>query len=199
MSLSTIHLIVLASLVAISLSLIIIGGSLSAWCIKVGNRYECYSLFHSNDNFSCLFKLIPSGIIFCLIISLLMFMILIIINVKKEYQLVTRFVNILVLSIAIVLIMIVLLQWFHPPSHSSKSILIATMSGKNGNNSGDIVFSKITSKDPFYLQAYEAQKRAISTYHYNINHGPNLYFASFIILLFSLLVFVIVHRVNEFI
>jgi hypothetical protein len=142
MGLNKIHLIVLASLVVISLSLIIIGGSISAWCIKIGNRFECHSLFYSNDNFSCLFKLIPTGIIFCLIISLLMFSILIIIHIKKEYQLITKFINILVLSMAIILIMIVLLQWFHPPLHSSKNILIATILGKTANNSGEILFSK---------------------------------------------------------
>jgi hypothetical protein len=199
MGLNKIHLIVLASLVVISLSLIIIGGSISAWCIKIGNRFECHSLFYSNDNFSCLFKLIPTGIIFCLIISLLMFSILIIIHIKKEYQLITKFINILVLSMAIILIMIVLLQWFHPPLHSSKNILIATILGKTANNSGEILFSKISSKDPLYLQALEAQGRSIATYRYNINHGPNLFFASFILLLLTLLIFVILHRVNDFI
>jgi amino acid transporter len=199
MGFNNFHLIFLASLVAISLSLIIIGGSISAWCIKVGDRFECHSLFYSHDNFSCLFKLIPTGIIFCLIISLFMFMILIIVNAKKEYQLITRFVNILVLSIAIVLIMIVLLQWFHPPLHASKNILIATVSGKNENNSGQTVFSSISSKDPLYLQAFEAQRRSTAIHHYNINHGPNLFFATFILLLLTLVVFVIVHRVNELI
>jgi len=199
MGLNKIHLIALASLVAISLSLIIIGGTISAWCIKIGNRLECHSLFYSNDKFSCLFKLIPAGIIFCLSISLLMFIILIIIHLKKEYQLIIKFINILVLSMAIILIMIVLLQWFHPPSYSSKNILIARMIGKTANSSGEILFSKITSKDPLYLQALEAQGRVIPPYRYNINHGPNLFFASFIILLFILLVFVILHRVNDLI
>jgi hypothetical protein len=41
--------------------------------------------------------------------------------------------------------------------------------------------------------------RTIVTYRYNLNYGPNLFFASFIILLIALLAFVIVHRVNEFI
>jgi len=194
MALNNIHLIVLASLTAISLVLIIVGGSISAWCIKVGNRFECHSLFHSNDNFSCIFKLIPTGIIFCLIISLFMFIILIIIRARKEYQLVTRFVNILVLSIAIILIMIVLLQWFHPPSNSSKNILIARISGKTENNSEPIVFGTISSDNPLYLQALEVQRQSIVTHRYNINHGPNLFFSSFIILLIVLLAFIILHR-----
>jgi hypothetical protein len=196
MGLSNFHLIFLASLVAISLVLVITGGSLSAWCIKYGHRFECHSLFHSDENFSCLFKLLPTGIIICLIISLIMFMILIIIHAKKEYQLVTRFVNIIVLSIAIILILIVLLQWFHPPSYSLKNILI----GKTlENKTADIEFTSVSQKDPLYFQALEAKQRTIVTYRYNINHGPNLFFASFIILLIALLAFVIVHRVNEFI
>ena len=197
MGLNNIHLIILASLVIISLSLIIIGGILSAWCIKLGQRYECHSLFQSDENFSCLFKLIPTGIIFCLIISLFMFVILIFIQTKKEYQLITRFVNIFVLSIAIVLIMIVLLQWFHPPSNSSKNILMATIIDKGENNTPQILFAKISPKDPLYLPALEAQKRTIPTYRYNLNHGPNLFFASFVLLFLTLISFIIVHRINE--
>jgi hypothetical protein len=200
MALKYIHLIGLASLVVISLILVIIGGSISAWCVKVGHRFECHSLFHSNENFSCLFKLIPTGVIICLSLSFLMFIILILIhNAKKEYQFVARFINILVLSIAIILIMIVLLQWFHPPSYLSKNIIIATVSDTNGNSSHrQVVFSKISSKDPLYLSALEARQRSIATYRYNLNHGPNLFFASFILLLFTLIVFIIVHRINEF-
>jgi hypothetical protein len=193
MALNNIHLIVPASLTAISLVLIIVGGSLSAWCIKVGNRFECHSLFHSNDNFSCIFKLIPTGIIFCLIISFFMFIILITIRARKEYQLVTRFVNILVLSVAIILIMIVLLQWFHPPSNLSKNILIARISGKT-ENSAPIVFETISSDNPLYLKALEVKRQSIVTHRYNINHGPNIFFASFILLLIALLAFVILHR-----
>jgi hypothetical protein len=127
-----------------------------------------------------------------------MFLILIIIrNAKKEYQLVARFLNILVLSLAIILIMIVLLQWFHSPSHQPKNIIIATVSDGNGTER-HVVFSRISSKDPLYLPALEARQRSIATYRYNINHGPNLFFASFILLLFALIVFVIVHRINEF-
>lgn len=196
MNLNKIHLIGLASLVGISLSLVIIGGTISAWCIKVGSRYECESLFYSDENFSCLFKLFPAGIILCLIISLIMFIMLIIINAGKEYQFVARLVNIFVLSLAIIFIMIILLQWFHPPLHSSKNIIIATMIG---NNTEQISFSKISSKDPLYLPALEAQKRSTATHRYNLNHGPNLFFASFVLLLFTLLIFVIIHRVNEFI
>ena len=197
MGLNKIHLIFLASLVAISLTLIIVGGSLSAWCIKLGNRFECHSLFHSNENFSCLFKLIPTGIILCLSISLIMFIILIIIHAKKEYHIVTRFVNILVLSIAIVFILIVLLQWFHPPSYSSKKILIGII--PNNKTSNETIIRSIASNDSLYYQILEAKQRTIVTYRYNLNHGPNLFFASFIILLIALLAFVIVHRVNEFI
>jgi hypothetical protein len=199
MAFNNFHLIFLASLVAISLTLVIVGGSISAWCVKVGHRFECHSLFHSQENFSCLFKLLPTGVIFCLIISLLMFVILITIQAKKEYQIATRFINILVLSIAIILIMIVLLQWFHPPSHASKNIVIAIVSGKTANGSEQIVFSSISSKDPAYVQALEAQRRSIATHRYNLNHGPNLFFASFVLLLFTLIVFIIMHRVKDFI
>lgn len=198
MILNNIHLISLASLTAISLILIIVGGSLSAWCIKVGNRFECHSLFYSNDNFSCLFKLLPAGIIFCLIISIFMFIILITIHPKKEYQLATRFVNILVLSIAIVLIMIILLQWFHPSSDASKTILIATISRKSGTSEDHIDFARITSKDSLYLPALEARRQSMVTHRYNINHGPNLFFASFILLLIALIAFVILHRAEFF-
>jgi hypothetical protein len=199
MALKYLHLIGLASLVGISLTLVIIGGSISAWCVKVGHRLECHSLFHSNENFSCHFKLIPTGIIICLSFSLLMFIILILIrHAKKEYQLVAKFVNILVLSLAIILIMIVLLQWFHPPLHGSKNIIIATVSDGNGSNR-HVVFSRISSKDPLYLPALEARQRSMGTsYRYNVNHGPNLFFASFILLLFTLIIFVIVHQINEF-
>ncbi|CAF1273086.1 unnamed protein product [Rotaria sp. Silwood1] len=203
------HLICLTGLVAISLTLIIVGGSLSAWCIRYGNAFECHSLFHSDRGFSCLFKLIPTGIIFCLIISLIMFIILIIGQVcigysgiaKKEYQLVARLVNILVLSIAIILIMIVLLQWFHPPEHSSKNIVIAMTPIQDETNNTSktkqerIIFATISPDDPSYLKAIGARRRSVLIYHQNIHHGPNLFFAAFIILFIALLGFVIAHRI----
>ncbi|CAF0992773.1 unnamed protein product [Rotaria sp. Silwood1] len=203
------HLICLTGLVAISLTLIIVGGSLSAWCIRYGNAFECHSLFHSDRGFSCLFKLIPTGIIFCLIISLIMFIILIIGQVcieysgiaKKEYQLVARLVNILVLSIAIILIMIVLLQWFHPPEHSSKNIVIAMTPIQDETNNTSktkqerIIFATISPDDPSYLKAIGARRRSMLIYHQNIHHGPNLFFAAFIILFIALLGFVIAHRI----
>ena len=199
MPLKYLHLIGLASLVGISLALVIIGGSISAWCTKVGQRFECHSLFHSNENFSCQFKLLPAGVIICLSFSLLMFVILILIrNAKKEYQLAGRFVNILALSFAIVLIMIVLLQWFHPPSQSSKSIIIATISEEN-NSTRHVVFSRISSKDPLYLPALEARQHSTAKHRHSVNHGPNLFFAALILLLFTLIAFVILHRINEFV
>lgn len=201
MALRYLHLLALACLVIISLVLIIIGGSLSAWCVKVANRFACHSLFYSNENFSCLFKLLPTSVIICLSISFVMFIILMIIReAKKEYQLVARFVNILVLSLAIVFIMIILLQWFHPPSLTSKPLIIATISDPIGNQTEpEINFSIITSKDPLYLPALEAQQRSIATYGYKINHGPNLFFAALILVLTTLLIFIIVHRVEEFV
>lgn len=202
MALRYLHLIALACSVVISIVLIIVGGSLSAWCVKVANRFECHSLFHSDENFSCLFKLLPTSVIICLTLSFIMFIILMIIrNTKKEYQLVARFVNILVLSMAIVFIMIILLQWFHPPSFDSKTLVIATVSDPVGNSTEpEIRFSKISSKDPLYLPALEARQSSKGTsYAYKINHGPNLFFAALILVLLTLLVFVITHRANEFV
>ena len=202
------HLICLASLVAISLVLIIVGASLSAWCIRYGNTFECHSLLHSERAFSCLFKLIPTGTILCLIISLFMFIILIIGQVhieytgiaKKEYQLVARLVNILSLSIAIILIMIVLLQWFHPPSHASKNILIAMIPAYEENNNSSktesIIFGSVSPDDPSYLKAINARRRSMADYHNTFHHGPNLFFSAFIILFISLLAFVISHRMS---
>ncbi|CAF2545123.1 unnamed protein product [Rotaria sp. Silwood2] len=203
------HLICLTGLVAISLTLVIVGGSLSAWCIRYGNAYECHSLFHSDRAFSCLFKLIPTGIIFCLIISLFMFIILIIGQVcieysgiaKKEYQLVARIVNILTLSIAIILIMIVLLQWFHPPRDSSKNILVAMMPLQDETNNASkpkqerIIFATIAPDHSSYLKAIGVRHRSMLTYHQNIHHGPNLFFAAFIILFIALLGFAMAHRI----
>ncbi|CAF1090601.1 unnamed protein product [Adineta ricciae] len=202
------HLIVLAGLVAVSLVLIIVGGSLSAWCIRYGNTFECHSLLHSERAFSCLFKLIPTGAVLCLIISLFMFIILIIGQTyleysgmaKKEYQLVARSVNILVLSIAIILIMVVLLQWFHPPAHSTKNILIGMIPSQNlANNTvkqDSMVFVTIAPDNPSYLKAIGAQRESILTYHKHFHHGPNLFFAAFIILFVALLGFVLGHRMS---
>ncbi|UJR37869.1 hypothetical protein I4U23_030559 [Adineta vaga] len=202
------HLIGLASLVAVSLVLIIVGGSLSAWCIRYGNTYECHSLLHSDRAFSCLFKLIPTGVILCLIISLFMFVILIVGQVyfeyaglaKKEYQLVARFVNILVLSIAMILIMVVLLQWFHPPAHSTKNILIGMISTDNLKNDtvkqDRVVFVTISPDNPSYLNAIGSQRQSILTYHQHFHHGPNLFFAAFIILFLALLGFVLGHQMS---
>jgi hypothetical protein len=202
------HLICLAGLVGISLALIIIGGSLPAWCIRYGNTYECHSLLYTDRAFSCLFKLIPTGIILCLILSLFMFIILIIGQVcveysgiaKKEYQLVARFINILALSLAIILIMIVLLQWFHPPSNLSKNILIAMIPPHDEINNvvkqEKIIFATISPDDPSYLKAIGARRQSMLTYHQNLHHGPNLFFAAFIILFFALLAFVIAHRMS---
>lgn len=202
------HLICLAGLVGVSLVLIIVGGSLPAWCIRYGDTYECHSLLHSERAFSCLFKLIPTGVILCLILSLFMFVILIIGQVhieysgiaKKEYQFVARFVNILVLSIAIILIMVVLLQWFHPPAHSSKSILMAMIPPSSGANKplkqDDILFVTISRDNPSYLNAIGVRRKSMLTYHKNFHHGPNLFFAAFILLFFALLAFVIAHRMS---
>lgn len=190
MGLNRVYLISLAVLVGISLILIVVGGSISAWCTKIGSNYECHSLFYSNENFSCLFKLIPAGVIICLSLSLIMFIVLLLIsNAKKEYQLVARFVNIFVLSLAIIFIMIVLLQWFHPSSHASKNILIARLLEKD-----EIEFSKITSKDSLYLTALEVQQRSLAIHRVKLNHGPNLFSSAFAILLFTLIFFIILHR-----
>ncbi|CAF1155369.1 unnamed protein product [Adineta steineri] len=203
------HLICLAGLVAISLVLIIVGGSLPAWCIRYGNTFECHSLLHSERAFSCLFKLIPTGTVLCLILSLFMFVILIIGQVqieysgiaKKEYQLVARGVNILALSLAIVLIMVVLLQWFHPPAHSTKDIVIALIPRDDPTNNASkqerIIFRNISPDDPSYLKAIGAQRQSMLTYHQNFNHGPNLFFAAFIVLFVALLGFVIGHRMSN--
>jgi hypothetical protein len=200
------HLLFLASLVTLSLALIIIGGSISAWCIRYGNTFECHSLLYSDRAFSCLFKLVPTGIILCLILSLFMFVILIIGQVyieysgiaKKEYQLVARVVNILVLSISIVLIMTVLLQWFHPPAHSSKNILVALTPTKDSTNDTSkqerVLFVTISPDNPSYLKAIGARRQSILKYRQSLNHGPHLFFASFIILFISLLGFVLAHR-----
>lgn len=199
------HLIGLASLIAIALILILVGGSLSAWCIRYEDTFECHSLLHSERGFSCLFKLIPVGIILCLILSLFMFIILIIGQVhreytglaKKEYQLVARFVNILLLSICIILIMIVLLQWFHPPAQESKSLSIVLLrtGEKTGKESKHEL--NISPNNPAYLQAIGARRQSILNYHQMIHHGPNLFFAAFIIVFVALLAFVMAHRMSE--
>lgn len=203
------HLMWLTGLVSISLALVIVGGSLSAWCIRYGETFECHSLFYSDRAFSCLFKLVPAGVIICLILSLIMFIILTIGHVyfeyggiaKREYQLVARLVNILVLSIAIILIMFVLLQWFHPPVNSSRKIIIAKIPAlEDANNVSQnklerISFETISPDHPSYLKAIGAQRRSMLIYDQNIHHGPNLFFAAFIILFLTLLIFVIAHEI----
>lgn len=209
--LSHYHLICLTGLVTISLTLIILGGSLSAWCIPYGNAYECHSLLHSDRAFSCLFKLIPTGIILCLIFSILMFIILIIGQVcieysgiaKKEYQLVARLVNIIALSLAIILIVTVLLQWFHPSANSSKNILVAMIPPKDDaanlskQKQEGIIFATIRPDDPSYLKAIGARRLSMISYDQTINHGPNLFFAALIILFFTLLVFALAHQISD--
>ena len=204
------HLIVLAGLVGVSLTLVIVGASLSAWCIRYGNSFECHSLLSSERTFSCLFKLVPAGIIFSLIVSLFMFVILIIGQAhveysgvaKKEYQLVARVVNILALSIAIILIMIVFLQWFHPPAHSSKPILISMIPVKNEQNQTASKWERfrritISPDDPSYLKVIGAERQSILDYQQRLNHGPHMFFAAFIIIFLTLLGFVIGHRLGN--
>ncbi|UJR08350.1 hypothetical protein I4U23_012621 [Adineta vaga] len=168
LNLTKLHLIILAGLTAISLALIITGGWISAWCIRVGNRFECYSLFQSNDTFSCLFKLIPTGVILCLIISLLIYCF--------DNDCLTSMVSSTCTDI--------------------EELIIARLVGKTENSTGELVFGTISSKDPLYLAASEAQRQAFVSSRYNLNHGPNLFFASFVILLIALLAFVILHRVE---
>lgn len=202
------HLICLTGLVAASLTMIIVGGSLSAWCIHYGDTFECHSLFHSDRAFSWRFKLLPTGVIICLILSLIMFIILIIGHVyieyggiaKKEYQFVARLVNILTLSLAIILIMFILFQWFHPPSYSSRKVLMAMIPPSDDTNNASqqkrdrILFATISPDNPSYLRAIGAQRRSMLTYDENIHHGPNLFFAAFLILFLTLLIFVIAHE-----
>lgn len=205
------HLICLAALVSISLALIIVGGSLPAWCIRYGNTFECHSLLHSDRGFSCLFKLLPAGIVLSLILSLFMFIVLIIGQVyveytgiaKKEYQIVARCVNIFALSLAIILIMTVLLQWSHPPANASKSISIALIPSPKADANGTVKEepAKIVSVEPdnpSYLNAIGVKRHSILDYHKTFHHGPNLFFASFIIVFIALLGFIMGHRVSYF-
>lgn len=203
------HLIALAGLVAIALILVLVGGLLPAWCIRYEDTFECHSLLHSERGFSCLFKLIPVGIIICLILSLFMFIILIIGQVhreysglaKKEYQLVARFVNILLLSIAIILIMVVLLQWFHPPANASKSLSIVMVPVHDRTDKAikqeQMVLANVSPNNPEYLKAIGAHRQSILKYHQIIHHGPNLFFAAFVIVFIALLAFVIAHRMSN--
>ena len=198
------HLIGLASLIAIALVLIVVGGSLPAWCIRYEDTFECHSLLNCERGFSCLFKLVPVGIILCLILSLFMFIILIIGQVhreysglaKKEYQLVARFVNILLLSISIILIMVVLLQWFHPPSQGSTSLSIVVVSPRESTDKvpAQMKLEHFSSNYLAYLKAIGARRQSILNYHQTIHHGPNLFFAAFIIVFIALLAFVMAHR-----
>ena len=200
------HLIVLAGLVSVALVLVVIGGSVPAWCIRHGDTFECHSLLQSERGFSCLFKLLPTSIIVCIILSLFMFVTLIIGQVrieysgiaKRQYQFVARLVNILALSTAIVLIMFVLLQWFHPPSHTAKNDLLAMIplndSSKNANNEQKLKMIPIPADHKAYLEAVGAKIQPIKDYRLSKNHGPNLFFAAFIILFIALLSFVGAHR-----
>lgn len=204
------HLIVLAGLVGVSLTLVIVGASLSAWCIRYRTSFECHSLFNSERTFSCLFKLVPAGIIFCLILSLVMFIILIIGKAhveysgvaKREYQLIARIVNIVALSTAIVLIMFVCLQWFHPPAHAFKPVIISMTPLKNEQNRAASKIERfrpvpISPEDPHYLEMIGAHREPILDYRQSNNHGPHLFFAAFVIIFLTLLAFIIGHRLGN--
>jgi hypothetical protein len=201
------HLIGITCLVIISLLLIVIGGSLSAWCLHQDQLLQCYSLFYSDSTFSCLFKLLPVGVIFCLTVSLIMFAILLILQIyrqtfnviHKEYQNLVRLVNIVVLSISIVLIMIILLQWFYAPMNTMTSILIARVASGNANdiNQQKFEFERLLSNDPIYSSVLLAQRQASAKHSYTINHGPNMFVAAFCLLLSVLLIFISMHRVID--
>lgn len=202
------HLIILAGLVCVALALIVIGGAISAWCIRYGHTFECHSLLHCERAFSCAFKLLPAGIIFCLLLSLFNFIILIIGQVKieysgiakKEYQLVARWVNILALSLAIVLIMAVLFHWFHPPAYASEPIWIGLVSYKTGPNgtitTGGMRYVTIPRDHPSYLKVLGINRQPVSNYRASMNHGPNLFFAAFVIVFLALLGFATGHRLS---
>ena len=115
---------------------------------------------------------------------------------QKEYRYVVRLVNVLALSVSIVLIMIVLLQWFHPPSHTSKNLIIAVVSKNNVTQKEEVDFQAITPSDPGYLQALALQRQSLATRRYQINHGPNLFVAAFVLLFIALLAFVSTHRLT---
>ena len=203
--LSKFHLLILASLVVVSLVLICVGGSIEGWCTKERNGFHCHSLFYSKQKFSCLFKLLPTAIVFFLIISLAMFVLLMAIQfytkcsgfTQKEYRLVARLVNVVALSVAVVLIMVVLLLWIHPLPHSCNSILVAKLLDKgNGTRAEDIEVVRITPDHPLYLSACEIRRQAKIVRRQSINHGPNLFFTAFIVLFLILLGFVSSHRIE---
>jgi hypothetical protein len=141
--------------------------------------------------------------------SILMFVVLIIGQVrveysgiaKKQYQLVARLVNILFLSVSIILIMIVLLQWFHPPSHSTKPIRLTLTLVRNGTNqtsySGRTQTIWIPPNNPSYLKALGIQRQPLADYRQKLNHGPNLFFAAFIIIFLALLGFVLGYQIDR--
>jgi hypothetical protein len=197
------HLILLAAIVGISMVLIVIGGSLSAWCVREGDVWICHSLFHSDRTFSCLFKLLPATTLFCLSISLMMFIIQVTFHfcrpysdlTRKEYRNVLRFINVFALSVSVVLIMIILLYWFHWPSSTSNPILMAIRSQKS-DNSVSIDYRLIGPSDPEYLPAITAQRQAIGSPEPQWNHGPNLFVASFILLFIVLLAYVSAFRLD---
>ena len=196
------HLILLASIVIVSLTLIIIGGTLSAWCVHEGPLRQCFSLFYSTEPaFSCEFKLLPSTIIFCLSVSLIMFFVLILLQFcrkpgdvsHKEYKTVVRGVNIFLLSTSIVLIMIVFFLWFHSPSNPPKTFLLARAVENPDGSLGQLEFQRqIVNESNFHLSYGSAKPAA-----YSFNHGPNLFFASFVLLLIVLIAFISTKRLTN--
>ena len=200
------HLLAIAFLVFIALILIVVGGFTTAWCLRYGETFECHSLFLSERAFSCLFKLIPTGIIVLLIISLITFTVLIIGEyhfqyywiVKKEYQLVARWINIISLSLSIILITLILLKWFHIPSHTDSKMNLKLVPFINTNttsaNAVKIRYISISRDDPQFLKAIGAHRRPASSYRQSMNHGPNLFFSAFTILLIALISFIVGHR-----
>ena len=200
------YLICLTSFVAISLVLIIVSGLLSTWCVQYRQHFSCYSLLQSNQ---CLIKLIITGVIICLVLSLFMFVILIVGQeyihysaiIKGEYQLVARYVNIFALLLAIILIIIVLLQWFHPsaPSKNTSEVLIPFKKDPNRISKEEPkARSETVSEDnSSHSKIIFVRDQLNFTRHRNFNHISHLLLAAFIILIVTLLGFVIGHRVSN--
>lgn len=195
------HLMFLTIFVMISFTLIIIGGTLSAWCVHYGSIRHCYSLFYSTEPaFSCQFKLLPAAILFCLSLSLLMFSILILFQIcrkygdvtHKEYKTLVRGVNILLLSVAIILIMIVFSLWFHSPSTPPKSFLLVRAMEKSDGSVGPLEFQREFLNESNFHLLHQSVKPA----EYSLNHGPNLFFAAFVLLLFTLITFISTYRIS---
>ena len=198
------HLIFLAFLVVTSIVLIAVGGVISGWCFDEGSLHLCESLFYSNEFFSCLFKILPAGIIFCMTCSLIIFCILVGLQFywrshgfpNKEYLTAFRLLNILALSIALILIMTILLLWFLPPAASSKMVLIATPLSKDGTLQEKFDFQLISANHPAYPKTVDSHRQSSAQGQYEMNHGPNLYAAAFIITFVTLIVFVVGHRIK---